>query len=319
MADNGVQYRKLLDYPAHHIVMATMYSAVALVTTALNFLILISIWKTPSLHKPSYILIGSLALSDFLIGITVELLSLVVGMAAQGKGWNEPLCIVWKTGRGLSYWLAAVSLYTLATISLDRLLAIKLRNRYRNIVTLKRVLVTFMPFWIGSLIIILPLFLTLTAQTFAHVLLFFGVAASILISFIAICYSTAFYQLRKLACTVSPTVGNAEAPSVSSSKIDVSKYRKSLKTTFLVFVLIMIFYTPYVFLNGIGTVLQIDKTTFKSEKEKEFIVTIYMFMGVSEFIVVSNSFVNPLMYLWRMSDIRTAVYTTLNKILNLQQ
>jgi hypothetical protein len=70
-----------LKLAAHRIAVSTIASTTAVTAVLLNSLVLYSIWKTPSLHKPSYVLIASLALTDLVIGAVVEPLGVITNVA----------------------------------------------------------------------------------------------------------------------------------------------------------------------------------------------------------------------------------------------
>ena len=296
--------------PSHCLTKSTLYSAAALVTTVLNSLILISIWKTPSLHKPSYILIASLALSDLLVGAIGDPLELTYNIANLKEWSMDNFCPVLKSSKGVIYALAAISLLTLTFISLDRLLAVKKLNKYQSVVTKKRVLLVLVTCWITACGISATLlgYLNLNSQNFTALLLFLGIGALVLVLCISVCYSMAFYSLRKITL-VSPSVQNAEAVARQSSNIDVAKYRKSLVTMFVVFIFTILFYTPFVSAMVTAFVLR-----YKGFPHSDTLATC---VSAAEFILLLNSAVNPLLYLWRIRDIRETVKTTVKSTLTI--
>ncbi|XP_031561118.1 sphingosine 1-phosphate receptor 1-like [Actinia tenebrosa] len=304
--------RSQYDNPNHPLVMSTMYSTAALVTTVLNFLILISIWKTPSLHKPSYILIGSLALSDFLVGAIGEPLMVILNIAAL-KGWsNNIFCLVLKCTTCVVFAFSAISLVTLTFISMDRLLAVKLRNRYQCVVTKKRVFYALLTVWIISWVLPATLFDKLSSNdtAFLPLVLFVGILALVLVVTITISYSMAFYSLRKItSSSVSPSVQNSEAGARPSCNIDVAKYKKSLTTMFVVFIFTILFYAPF-----ICTLLAFAVTADQQLSSLLSLDVTYMGVLASELIGLLNSAMNPLLYLWRIRDIREAVKTTVKTV-----
>ena len=97
--------------------MATFFSAaniIIFITAFLrNSLILFALNKESSLHSPSKLLYCCLATSHLLVGLVIQ-----------------SLCYLLLFG---------VSMLTMAAISVDRLLALSLGLRYRQIVTLKRI------------------------------------------------------------------------------------------------------------------------------------------------------------------------------------
>ena len=102
-----------------------------------NTLILVALRRESSLHPPSKVLLRCLATTDLCVGIIAEPLKACYFMALAQKKWNlcrYALGILSVTG----YTLAGVSLLTMTAISVDRLLALLLGLRYRQVVTLTR-------------------------------------------------------------------------------------------------------------------------------------------------------------------------------------
>ena len=102
-----------------------------------NFLILAALNKESSLHPPSKLLYRCLATTDLLVGLVSQPLFATYWMSVVYEHWS--LC---RYARGATYIssfaLCGVSLLTLTAISVDRLLALLLGIKYRQIVTLKR-------------------------------------------------------------------------------------------------------------------------------------------------------------------------------------
>ena len=96
-----------------------------------NSLILVALSKETSLHPPSKLMYRCLATGDLLFGLVSQPLAATYWMSLVHEHWS--LCFEIS-----SYALCGVSLLTLTAISVDRLLALLLGTRYRQIITLKR-------------------------------------------------------------------------------------------------------------------------------------------------------------------------------------
>ena len=119
----------------------------AITSTLGNTLILVALSKESSLHPPSKIMLRSLALTDFFVGILVEPLFVTSLITVEYE--NFYLCYyVYRIGFFTALLLFFVSLLTLTAISVDRVLALLLSVRYRQVVTFKRVLLVVIWFWI---------------------------------------------------------------------------------------------------------------------------------------------------------------------------
>ncbi|CAH3177832.1 unnamed protein product, partial [Porites lobata] len=98
-----------------------------------NTLILVALYKVPSIHPPTKLLFRCLSATDLCVGLFLQ-----------------PLFVIriLNTNSSSSFILCAVSVLTSTAISLDRLLALTLGLRYRIVVTLKRVAVLVTCFWL---------------------------------------------------------------------------------------------------------------------------------------------------------------------------
>ena len=152
-----------------------------------NVLVLVALRRDSSLHPPSKLLLRSLAVTDLFAGLFLEPLYVTLLLIILNEQWN--ICrylavTVFSTGKILTL----VSLLTLTAISVDRLLALLLGLRYRQVVTLKRTRLMIIAFWVmsagfttarllGKLIIIsryaIVTSLCLVTSTFSHTKIFF--------------------------------------------------------------------------------------------------------------------------------------------------
>ena len=114
-----------------------------------NFLILVALNQETSLHPPSKLLYRCLATTDLLVGLVSQPLAVTYWMSLVHEHWS--LCLYsGVVAYSSSFALCGVSLLTLTAISVDRLLALLLGIRYRQIVTLKRTCIITATFWILS-------------------------------------------------------------------------------------------------------------------------------------------------------------------------
>ena len=116
-----------------------------------NTLILVALHKETSLHLPSKLLYRNLAITDLCVGIIAEPLKVAYWMSVVTGRWN--ICYyahlpVTISGTGL----CAVSLQILTAISVDRLLALLLGLRYRQVVTFRRTCIILLGMWISSIL-----------------------------------------------------------------------------------------------------------------------------------------------------------------------
>ena len=115
-----------------------------------NTLILVALHKETSLHPPSKLLYRNLAIVHLCAGIIAEPLAVTYFTSVVKEKWY--ICFyAYLAENHLGYTLCSESLLTLTAISVDRLLALLLGPRYRQIVTFKRTCITAFGFWILSI------------------------------------------------------------------------------------------------------------------------------------------------------------------------
>ena len=116
-----------------------------------NSLILVALHKESSLHPPSKLLYRCLATTDLLVGLVAQPLYATYWMSVFQEHWSR--CRYARdAGYVTSYVLILVSLMTMTAISVDRLLALLLGLRYKQIVTLKRTYIIVTTFWVFTLV-----------------------------------------------------------------------------------------------------------------------------------------------------------------------
>ena len=121
-----------------------------------NALIIAALQKLSSLHPPSKLLLGCLAITDLCVGLISQPLLAVYLLYPN----HSRRCYYAERVSDIKALIfCAVSLLTMTAISIDRLLALILGLRYRHVVTLRRV-------WV--LVVILWLFTTAIATTITY-------------------------------------------------------------------------------------------------------------------------------------------------------
>lgn len=305
---NGECYfnTETLKLPSFRTTISVLYMTTSVTAISLNALVLISIFKTESLHKPSFALLANLAVVDLMAGSVAEPLIFVTNIAAL-YGWSNVFCICSLTARVVGYWLGSVSLYTLVVISVDRFLAIRLKNRYRTVVTMKRVKAALMTWWITVFIAVLSAFVFHgSIRTLVSVV---GTGVFVLLLILSLSYAMSFHYLKKLSTSVASTDIERERTGCNFNPL---RYRRSLKTMLLLFGNIMLFFLPFFCAAATLVVKKVEKFD-----ENPTSILVYKLLMTSEFIVALNSTVNPLMYIWRIKDLRGAMKNTLRKLVGL--
>ena len=140
-----------VDLKQHSISFSVVNILLSITATLANSLILVALHKESSLHPPSKLLYRCLATTDLLVGLVNQPLYVAYWMSVVYEHWS--FCRYARDATVISsYVLCGVSLMTMTAISVDRLLAMLLGLRYKEIVTLRRTYIILAIVWIGCLI-----------------------------------------------------------------------------------------------------------------------------------------------------------------------
>ncbi|XP_036965880.1 trace amine-associated receptor 13c-like [Acanthopagrus latus] len=121
-----------------------LLSFIALLTAALNLLVIISVSHFKQLHTPTNLLLLSLAVSDFFVGLLMFFqIVLIDGCWFLG----DLMCTLYQY---VAYIIASSSVGSMVLISVDRYVAICHPLHYSSEITLKRVQVCVCLCWICS-------------------------------------------------------------------------------------------------------------------------------------------------------------------------
>ena len=202
-----------------------------------NTLILVALHKETSLHPPSKLLYRNLAITDLCVGIIAEPLA-VTYFASVVKGrWDICYYAYWAVLYS-SVILCMVSLSTLTAISVDRLFALLLGLRYRQVVTLRRACVIVSGFWILSIVGSSTIFWN------PHILPWCQYIIT------ALCLVTTIFAYTKISYTLRHNqihVHNHVAQGQPSQAIplNIARYRKAVYSALWVQGTLVICYLPY--------------------------------------------------------------------------
>ena len=141
-------------------ILNVMFSIISCVG---NSTILLAIKNTRDLHTPSYVLLGCLAFSDLLVGLICQPLFVGVKIAEFERSFTV-YCWLRMLQTRSAWTTAGVSFFTVAAVSVDRLIALHLHLRYSAFVTVSRVLQATLVIWILSVILTVVLRFWMTAD-----------------------------------------------------------------------------------------------------------------------------------------------------------
>ncbi|XP_076603245.1 trace amine-associated receptor 13c-like [Chaetodon auriga] len=124
-----------------------LLSVISVLTAALNLLVIISISHFRQLHSPTNLLILSLAVSDFLVGLLLMPVQILLTEACWFLG--DLMCALYYV---VVFIITSSSVGNMVLISIDRYLAICEPLRYTTRVTLDRTKICVCLCWIGSVL-----------------------------------------------------------------------------------------------------------------------------------------------------------------------
>ncbi len=293
------------DFPPKNVALITVMCVVNILSSFMaataNFLVMWAIKKTPSLHTPSSVLLFWLALSDFATGVFVQPLFAVHKIASLTT--NFPVyCISGAIVYPVGVFLVLMSLSAITAISFDRFLALALHLRYAAIITVNR-LIKFISI---AFVLFFPLsiyFWFSRENWFRMTVLLVGVILAVVcIITIPFSYCRIFAILRRHQKQIR-SQNNVALRMHGISHVDISNYRKSVLTTLFVLSAILLSYLP----GGIGLLIAF----FSKMEESEFVRHIRVIGGM---MALLNSSINPLVYCWRIKEIRRFVVSKLGQL-----
>ena len=122
-------------------------AVLAILATAGNSLVILSIWRAPSLRSQSNVLLSGLALSDLTVGLIVQpsWIAHKITLLQNNCFARSHVLIVWLCTFDL---VSAVTFVNICSISFDLFLALTLHLRYHELVTIHRLLIYLGSIWI---------------------------------------------------------------------------------------------------------------------------------------------------------------------------
>ena len=259
-----------------------------------NILILVALRKVSSLHPPSKLLLRCLATTDLCVGLISEPLIVVYLMSLDHEQWN--LCyysFIWIVI--FSYTLCSVSLLTMSAVGVDRLLALLLGLRYRQVVTLKRTYLILAVFWIMSVVASISFLVNhLVTIWYGYLVIPLCLVTSIA------SYTKIFLKLRHHQIQVQGHI-QQEQPS-QPIPLNIERYRKVVFSALWVQCALVACYLPYGILRALVGYGNLSPSSF-------------LLLALATTLVQLNSSLNPFLYCWKISEVKQAVKETIREAL----
>ena len=272
--------------PGLSIFLSSMNFVFSIAAFVGNTLIMIALCKVSTIHPPTKLLYRCLALTDLCVGLFLQPLLAIRILNIMTKTITpENMFYFIEANSSLSFILCGVSVATSTAISLDRLLALILGLRYRIVVTLKRVTVAVICFWlIGILFGMMGSFVSFRIALNGAVIL--GILA---LGISIISYVKIFLRLRQHQSRVQ------EQQNEGLTSLKMQRYKRTVSSIAWVQVTLVACYVPFIVATVLRGITRDNEIAWNAS-----VTMLYL-----------NSSLNPLLYCWKMREMKQAVKDTL--------
>ena len=228
------------DFKQQSISFSTVNILLSITAILGNSLILIVFHKESSLHPPSKLLYRCLATTDLLVGLVNQPLYAAGWMSVVYEHWS--FCRYARDATVISSSvLCVVSLMTMTAISVDRLLAMLLGLRYKEIVTLRRTHIILAIVWVVCLVAGLFSYLIYRIGLWYRIII---IPSGLVIS--AASYTKIFRALRHHQAQIQDHV--QQQPNQPNA-LDIALYRKAVYNAIWVHLALVVCYVPQFTVN----------------------------------------------------------------------
>lgn len=263
-----------------------------LISISGNALVLVAIIRTPTIRSTSVIMLCSLAVSDLLVGSVAQPLFIAGELTTSRyiESMSEIMASV----------LCGVSLCTMTAISVERFIALRYPMKYQSAFTTKwRVIyVSIIIIWASN--ILFSVFYFWQWTTYFSVMAV-GICLCIFISTFS--YIKIYRVVRRHQAQIQ-TQQQAARQNSPDDRNNVNmravRMKRSAVNTFIFYVAMILCYFPIIIS------LCLSSISYKNWTKV---------WHLADTVVFFNSSINPILYCWRLGELRTAVYKTVKDIL----
>ena len=294
---NNTKHNGSADHHSHNedncspetiiIISCVLNAPLMLISILGNALVLAAIIRTPSIRStPHMIMLCSLAVADFLVGLIAQPLFIAKEVTKEELLNNLVVTVAFS--------VCGVSLLTMTVLTVDRFLALHYHMRYATLVTESRVKYTLISIWlisffvsgfglwnerVQSILVGILTIMCLLMSTFSYIRIYRIIRRHHL-------------QIR----TQQQAVQSFNAGNTSS----IARLKKSAMNTFVFYIVLIVCFFPLY-------VLSIRYGTSDKDWPTEWTLAYNL--------VFSNSSINPFLYCWRLRELRAAVVKTAKQML----
>ena len=281
--------------------VANCFFNVFLLFTALvlNIITIQALRKISSFPKPLKTLLLSLAVSDLGVGLLVHPLYIARLIMKIEQSANKRLhYTVYKAQRLFGFLLCAASFLGIIALTVDRFLAIHLHLRYQELVTHRRVVAVVISVWVCCSCFSLFVLNRVLENVLAIIYATIG-AVCLTTTGLIYCkiYSVVRHHTDQIHALQLQPVGQNQNGELANA----ARLKKTALATFYVYVVFVVCFLPFFCL----------KAAYQIYGESELLLHLLYY---SRTLMYLNSSLNPLVYCWKMRNIRQAVISVLRNI-----
>ena len=259
-----------------------------------NGIVTLTTLKTPSLQKPSFVLLSCAALADSLTGFLAQPIAMA-SFAAKLRRQFSIACRLDVIKECLGWLFGGISVSILALLSVERYLALHLGMRYRSVVTVKRVLLIVAVFWVSLLMLGILRFVVVSNRMFVAIHLPFMLLSLVILT-------ATYYKIHLFIKRHRSKLTPAENRQIHS--FDIARYKKITLAVLYIVCFYWVFFAPFVCVLVAYLISGFSQTV-----EGAYYITTTL--------ILVNAAVNPFLYCWKLRALRKAVLIKVKSILHL--
>ena len=289
-------------YESSMLILCILSLVFAVVAAIGNLLVIRALWKASSIPVNLKKLFFSLALSDLAVGMFVQpmfgvIVAMMLRKASTGNYNFVSFCPnILTVCYYFMFLLGCASFLHITAIALDRLLAISLHLRYLGLITEKRVLKGLVSIWATSAVIAFIFIALPENNNLVQAIVDFAGLLLTSVAYVRI-YKMVRYHQKQIQC-IQIQLQNTQTT-------ELLRQKKSAFNALFVYVVFLICYLPLIF-------SAILNTTNVSP------IPVLMAHNFTEFLVLLNSSLNPIILCWRYREIRQIVTSIVMKKLRMK-
>ena len=280
---------------AKKVFFVAMNSFTSYTAIMLNIVVIIALRKTPSLPKPLKILLLSISASDLCVGLLVQPLYVALDVIDESNPIVAPLA---RVNTISATFFCTATLLGICAVSVDRFLAIHLHLRYQEIVTHRRVEAVVISVWVLSAVLSLPrtgIHSEKANRIILAIIVFITLGCLVAI---AIIYVKLYVVLKHHIMQDQARNINLDSQTTVAIE-DTARQKKCTVAIFYLYLTLLICYLP----NACIALMVLVDASYPFEM-----------IPFSDALVYLNSSLDPLIYCWKMRQVRLAAMNILRNI-----